>query len=95
MRQSTTAIIGIICAVSLVSGVLVLSQPHTQTQPPIIKPPVKLPYKYEVKCYDMCYSLMKNFSTGGYDPRFLALPEVKSTCIEAIKDGAVLGFCDV
>jgi len=86
-------IIGIVIAVGLVIGLVILSQTHTPTS--IIKPPVKPPYKYEVKCYDMCYSLSKNYSTKGYDPRFLALPEVKSTCTDGIRDGATLGFCYV
>lgn len=88
-------IIGVIAIIAIIGGMAIvgLSKPTIQIPPVIIPPEVKPPYKYEVKCYDMCYSLMKNYSTKGYDPRFLAIPLVKPTCIDAIKDGAILGFC--
>jgi len=85
-------IIGIIAIISLITLVAIvgLPKPNIQT-PPIIKPPVKLPV---VKCSDMCFDLWKNYSTKGYDPKFLEIPQVKHTCIEAIgKYNATLGFC--
>lgn len=96
MTVNIVIIIGIIAIIALIALVAIIGfpKPDTQTPPVIIPPsPVKPPYKYEIKCYDMCYSLSKNYSTRGYDPRFLAIPLVKPTCIDAIKDGAILGFC--
>lgn len=88
MKQSTIVIIGIICAISLI-GFLVLS--HPPTKPPVVIPPVEPP---AVKCDFMCYDILKNYSTKGYDPKFLAMPVVKISCVIATNDGATLGFCD-
>lgn len=88
-------IIGVIAIIALITLVAIIGLPKPSTIPiPTPIPPTPKPYVYEVKCYDMCYSLMKNYSTKGYDSSFLAIPLVKQTCVIAVSDGAVLGFCD-
>jgi hypothetical protein len=43
---------------------------------------------------DMCFDLIKNSATKGYDPKFLSMPIVKESCNEALKSGYIMGFCD-
>ena len=49
--------------------------------------------EYTSICYQMCFDLIKNSSTKGYDPKFLSMPEVKKVCTDA-KDYGDMGYCD-
>jgi len=50
---------------------------------------------YTVFCNQMCFDLIKNPSTKGYDPEFLKIPLVKQTCSDAMEYGKSMGFCDL
>ena len=49
--------------------------------------------EYTPICYEMCFDLVKNPNTKGYDPKFLSMPEVKKVCTDA-KDYGDMGYCD-
>ena len=50
---------------------------------------------YTVFCDQMCFDLVKNAPTKGYDPKFLAMPVVKESCIDAKDYGKQMGFCSL
>jgi len=50
---------------------------------------------YIVFCDQMCFDLVKNKSTKGYDPKFLAMPKVQQTCIDSKEYGKNMGFCEL
>lgn len=50
---------------------------------------------YTVFCNKMCFDLLKNPVTKGYDPNFLKLPSVKQVCIDAKDYGKSMGFCNL
>ena len=50
---------------------------------------------YTVFCNQMCFDLIKNQSTKGYDPEFLKIPLVKQTCSDAMEYSKSMGFCDL
>ena len=45
-------------------------------------------------CVILCFDIIKNADTKGYDPQFLKMEKVKTTCQDAINDGVKLGYCD-
>ena len=45
-------------------------------------------------CHVMCYDLVKNANTEGYDPEFLKMSEVKQACFESGDYAKGLGYCD-
>lgn len=49
--------------------------------------------EYRTICNEMCFDLMKNSATKGYDPNFLKTPKVKQTCIDAGTYSKQMGFC--
>ena len=49
---------------------------------------------YTVFCNEMCYDLIKNQSTKGYDPKFLSLTEVKENCKIVQSFNVSMGYCD-
>lgn len=88
-------IIGVIAIIALIALVAIIGLPKPSTIPiPTPIPPTPKPYVYEVKCYDMCFDSMKNYETKGYDPKFLTIPQVKHTCIDARNYNSTMGFCD-
>ena len=50
---------------------------------------------YESICNEMCYDLIKNPSTKGYHAKFLAIPVVKDSCIDAESYAKEMGFCSL
>lgn len=48
-----------------------------------------------VPCSFQCYDLQKNPQTNGYDPAFLADPQVKQSCQESHADLSAAGLPDL
>lgn len=89
-------IIGIIAIISLIAIIAVIGLPKP-TNPPVIPPTLFKPTGYHyTPCSELCYNPSKNYSTKGYDPRFLALPDVKQACRDVANEPTInLGYCSV
>lgn len=96
MTTNLIIIIGIISMISIIAIIAVIGLP--KPEPPVITPPPLFkPTGYHYPpCTELCYNPSKNYSTKGYDPRFLALPDVKQACKDVANDPTInLGFCSV
>ena len=96
MTVNIIIIIGIIAIISMIAFIAIVGLPKP-TNPPVIPPPLFKPTGYHYPpCTELCYNLSKNYSTKGYDTRFLALPDVKQACEDVANDPTInLGYCSV